>query len=78
MVNLTFYNKPPSSKKPPGRLIEIQEKAENETLLNKPPGCKSKQQFIVKYNWNSYILNVKKFHKECKIIDSLFTTNISC
>ena len=64
MVNLTFYNKPPPSNKPPGGLIEIQEKDENETVLNKPRGGKWKQQFIVKYDWNSYIFNVKKFHKE--------------
>ena len=43
MVNVTFYNKPPPSNKPPGGLIEIQEKVENETVLNKPPGGKSKQ-----------------------------------
>ena len=78
MVNLTFYKKPPPSNKPPGDLIEIKEKVENETVLNKPPGGKSKQQFIVKYDWNSYILSVKKFQKECKMINSLFTTNISC
>ena len=43
MVNLTFYNKPPLSNKPPGGLIEIQEKVENETVLNNPTGGKSKQ-----------------------------------
>ena len=43
MVNLTSYNKPPSSNKPPGGLIEIQEKVENETVLNKPPGGTPKQ-----------------------------------
>ena len=74
MVNLTFYNEPPPSNPPPGGLIEIQEKVENETVLNKPQGGKSKQQFIVKYDWNSYIFNVKKFHKEWKIIYGLFTT----
>ena len=67
MVNLTFYNKPPSSNKPPGGLIKIQEEDENETVLNKSQGGKWKQQFIVKYDWNSYIFNVKKFHKEWKI-----------
>ena len=76
MVNLTFYNKPPPSNKPPGGLIEIQEKDENKTLLNKPQRGKWKQQFIVKYDWNSYILNVKKFHKEHKIIDCLFSTTL--
>ena len=80
MVNLTYYNKPPPSNKPQGALIEIQEEVENETVLKKPlgGGGKSKQQFIVEYDWNSYILSVKKFHKECKIIDKLFTTTISC
>ena len=63
MVNLTFYNKPPPLNKPPGRLIEIQSKVENGTVLTKPPGGKSKQEFIVNYDWNSYIFNVKKFHK---------------
>ena len=41
MENLIFYNKPPPSNKPPGGLIEIQEKVENETVLNNPPGGKS-------------------------------------
>ena len=40
MVNLTFYNKPPPSNKPPGGLIEIQEKVENETVLNKAVSIK--------------------------------------
>ena len=48
MVNLTIYNKPPPLNKSPGGLIEIQEKDENETVLNKPRGDKWKQQFIVK------------------------------
>ena len=38
MVNLTIYNKPPPSNKPPGGLIEIQGKDENETVFNKPQG----------------------------------------
>ena len=41
MLNLTFYNKPPPSNMPSGGLIEIQEKVENKTVLNKPPGGKS-------------------------------------
>ena len=34
-------------------------------VLNKPQGggSESNQQIMVKYNWNSYILNDKKFHK---------------
>ena len=40
MVNLTFYNKPPPSNKPPGGLIENQDKIEIETVLNKPQGGK--------------------------------------
>ena len=55
MVNLTFYNKSPPSNKPPGGLIKIQEKVENKTVLKKHQGGKWKQQFIVKYDWNSYI-----------------------
>ena len=43
-----------------------------------PQGVNQNNMFIVKYDWNLYILNVKKFHKECKSIDCLFTTTISC
>ena len=59
MVNLTFYNKPPPSNKPPGGLIEIQEKDENETVLNKPPGGVNENNSLLWSTIEIHIFNVK-------------------